>query len=109
MSIDTVKDVWAIAGPLAFFVLSLVYYKFVKKPVEDLKLELTALKKSLGDLVENLDKVNKTRVAEAVRDEETRNKVEELRGDYKSIYEKTNNLSGDIVELRTTLRIKNND
>lgn len=71
----------------------------MRDDIKDIKKELESLKKEFDTLENNFDLSNQTRIAEATRNEQTLEKIEELRTKVSKLEERLNDLRVDIASI----------
>lgn len=100
------KDVTTLVLVLLCASFILLYFKYVKYPndllVEDLKVvkrDVAKIKEDLKTLEDSFDTANQTRIAEATRNEQTLEKIEELRSKVSKIEERINDLRVELASI----------
>ena len=100
------KDVNTLIFTLIVIALVLSYFKYIKHPhdtlVEDIKevnSEIDKLKKELTSLESSLDTVQQARISEATRNEQTLEKVDELKIKVSKLEERLSDLRVEIATL----------
>ena len=106
-SIEVYKTAWVIVSSVFVFVLALVYFKFVKYPNEllanelkDVVKDLESLEAKVEGLIKTFDDSNKSRVEQAVEFLHFRDRLEEVREDFKRLDDKLYNLRIEFSEAK---------
>lgn len=104
------KDINTLVFTLASAAIILLYFKYVKYPqdtiledVKELSDDLKKVKTDVDSLESCFDAANQTRIAEAARNEQTLEKIEDLRTKVSKLEEKVNDIR---VELASITRRK---
>ena len=100
------KDVNTLIITLFSLAIILLYFKYVKHPqdlfseeVKDLKEELAKVKSDLSSLEDSFDLANQARISEATRNEQTLEKIEELRVKVAKLEERISDLRVELASL----------
>ena len=100
------KDLGTAIATLILVALFLVYFKYVKHPddalaeeLKDFRKDFDALKIKYEALEDSFDAYNRTRISEATRNEQTLEKLEELRTKVAKIEEKISDIRVELATL----------